>query len=324
MNRFDHSAPANGPNGGGRPRGASAAARPRRGKSAMAREANMTGWLFVSPMVLGFALLLIAPLVMAFSMSFTDWPLLGEAKFIGLDNYHALLVDSLFWKSLGNTFYFAAGLVPLNIALALSLALLLARNLPGMGIFRTAIFMPVVTSLIVWSIVWKYMFATDSGFINQLLQLVGIQGPAWLYNPKLAMPAVIVTSVLKNVGLNMVLFITALQQVPSHLYEAAKIDGAGRAKTFFSVTVPMITPTIFLTTILTVIGSMKVFGQIYVMTHGGPGNSTKVLVYYIWEKAFRLFEFGYASALAFILFFIILIFTLIQWQLRTRWVFHES
>ena len=242
MNRFDHSAPANGPNGGGRPRGASAAAGPRRGKSAMAREANMTGWLFVSPMVLGFALLLIAPLVMAFSMSFTDWPLLGEAKFIGLDNYRALLVDSLFWKSLGNTFYFAAGLVPLNIALALSLALLLARNLPGMGIFRTAIFMPVVTSLIVWSIVWKYMFATDSGFINQLLQLVGIQGPAWLYNPKLAMPAVIVTSVLKNVGLNMVLFITALQQVPSHLYEAAKIDGASEYRIFWTIVMPLVKP----------------------------------------------------------------------------------
>jgi len=268
--------------------------------------------------------LLIAPLIMAFSMSFTDWPLLGEAKFIGLDNYRALWADPLFWKALGNTFYFAAGLVPLNITLALGLALLLARNLPGMGIFRTAIFMPVVTSLIVWSIVWKYMFATDSGFINQILQLFGIQGPAWLYNPKLAMPAIIVTSVLKNVGLNMVLFITALQQVPSHLYEAAKIDGAGRTKTFFSVTLPMITPTIFLTTIMTVIGSMKVFGQIYVMTQGGPGNSTKVLVYYIWEKAFRLFEFGYAAALAFVLFFLILVFTLIQWHLRKRWVFHES
>ncbi|MFC7750309.1 carbohydrate ABC transporter permease [Paenibacillus thermoaerophilus] len=290
----------------------------------MSREANIAGWLFVSPMVLGFAVLLIAPMVMAFYMSFTDWPLLGEAKFVGLDNYRSLLADPAFWNVLGNTFYFAAGLVPLNIALALGLALLLAKNKPGMGVFRTAIFVPVVTSLIVWSIVWKYMFATDSGFINQILQLLGIQGPAWLYHPKLAMPAVIVTSVLKNVGLNMVLFITALQQVPSHLYESARIDGAGRPRMFFSVTVPMITPTIFLTAVMTVIGSMKVFGQIYVMTQGGPGNSTKVLVYYIWEKAFKLFEFGYASALAFILFFLILLFTLAQWHLRKRWVFYES
>ncbi|WP_052487789.1 carbohydrate ABC transporter permease [Gordoniibacillus kamchatkensis] len=293
-------------------------------KRPLAREANITGWLFVAPMVLGFLVLLIAPLVTAFYMSLTDWPLLGDAKFVGFDNYRAIAADAAFWKVLGNTFYFAAGLVPLNIVLALLLAVLLAKPLRGMGLFRTAIFVPVMTSLIVWSIVWKYMFATDSGFINQILQLFGVQGPAWLYDAKLAMPAVIVTSVLKNVGLNMVLFIAALQQVPGHLYEAARIDGAGRTTQFFRITVPMITPTIFLTVIMTVIGSMKVFGQIFVMTQGGPGGATKVLVYYIWEKAFKLFEFGYASALAYILFFIILAFTLIQWQLRKRWVFHES
>lgn len=292
--------------------------------SATAREINITGWLFVSPMVIGFALFLIIPLIMAFYMSLTDWPLLGKSTFIGLENYRTIISDNEFWKVLANTFYFAAGLVPLNIVLALLLAMLLAKSLPGMGIFRTAIFVPVMTSLIVWSIVWKYMFATDSGFINQILQLIGIQGPAWLYDPKLAMPAVIVTSVLKNVGLNMVLFIAALQQVPTQLYEAARIDGAGKTRTFFNVTIPMISPTIFLTVIMTMIGSLKVFGQIYVMTQGGPGSSTKVLVYYIWEKAFKLFEFGYASALAYILFAIIFVFTLIQWQLRKRWVFHES
>jgi multiple sugar transport system permease protein len=294
-------------------------------KNPLTREANITGWLFVSPMVLGFIALLIVPLIMAFYMSLTDWPLLGDANFIGFGNYRSIISDAEFWKVLGNTFYFAAGLVPLNIILALALALLLARGKRGMGLFRTAIFVPVMTSLIVWAIVWKYLFATDSGFINQLLLLfLGVKGPAWLYNVQLAMPAVIVTSVLKNVGLNMVLFIAALQQVPAHLYEAAKIDGAGRTTVFFRVTVPMITPTIFLTVIMTVIGSLKVFGQIYVMTQGGPSGSTKVLVYYIWEKAFRLFEFGYASALSYVLFFIILIFTLIQWQLRRRWVFHEN
>lgn len=294
-------------------------------KHPLSREAAVTGWLFVAPMVLGFITFLIAPLIMAFYMSLTDWPILGDAKFIGSANYNAIIADAEFWKIIGNTFYFSAGLVPLNIILALGLALLLAKGKPGMGLFRTAIFVPVMTSLIVWAIVWKYLFATDTGFINQLLQLFfGVQGPAWLYNTQLAMPAVIVTSVLKNVGLNMVLFIAALQQVPAQLYEAAKIDGAGRRTVFFQVTVPMITPTIFLTVIMTVIGSLKVFGQIYVMTQGGPSGSTKVLVYYIWEKAFKLFEFGYASALAYVLFFIILIFTLIQWQLRKRWVFHEN
>lgn len=295
-----------------------------RSANPLARGANLTGWLFVAPMVLGFVTLLLIPLVTAFYMSLTDWPLLGEANFTGLDNYRTILTDNEFWKVLGNTVYFAAGLVPLNIILALLLAVPLSKSLPGMGMYRTVIFIPVMTSLVVWSIVWKYMFATDSGFINQLLQLIGVEGPAWLYNTDLAMPAVVVTSVLKNVGLNMVLFIAALQQVPVQLYEAARIDGASKTSTFFRVTVPMITPTIFLTMMMTIIGSFKVFGQIYVMTQGGPAGSTKVLVYYIWEKAFKLFEFGYASALAYVLFVIILILTMIQWQMRKRWVIHES
>lgn len=304
------------------PASAQRKAKPKR--NPLGREANVAGWLFVSPMVLGILALLLGPLLLAFYMSMTDWPLLGEPTFVGLENYQALFHDEEFWTVVGNTFTFAAGLVPMNIVLALGLALLLARKLPGIGIFRTAIFVPVMTSLIVWAIVWKYLFATDTGFINQILQLFGITGPAWLYNTKLAMPVVIVTSVLKNVGLNMVLFIAALQQVPAHLYEAARIDGAGRARQFFRITVPLISPTIFLTTLLTIIGSLKVFGQIYVMTQGGPDGSTKVLVYYIWEKAFKNFEFGYASALAFVLFFIIFVFTLLQWQYRKRWVFHEE
>nr|WP_283945827.1 sugar ABC transporter permease [Paenibacillus amylolyticus] len=275
-------------------------------------------------MVLGFTLLLLFPMGLALYMSLTDWPLLGDHHFIGLENYQNVMTDAMFWKVLANTVYFTAGLVPLNIVLALLLALLLSRSIRGIGIFRTAIFVPVMTSLIVWAIVWKLMYATESGLINQLLLMAGIKGPAWLYNEDLAMPAVIVTSVLKNVGLNMVLFIAAIQQVPRSLYEAATLDGAGKRGTFFHVTLPMITPTVFLTVVMTVIGSLKVFGQIYVMTQGGPSNSTKVLVYYIWEKAFKLFQFGYASALAYVLFFIVLILTLLQWQLRKRWVFNEG
>ncbi|MEK3758447.1 sugar ABC transporter permease [Paenibacillus sp. FSL P4-0338] len=296
----------------------------RRNKGPLAREAQVTGWLFISPMLLGFTLLLLFPMGKALYMSLNDWPLLGEHRFVGLENYKDIAVDPLFWKVFGNTAYFTLGLVPFNIVLALMLALLLSRSLKGIGIFRTAIFVPVMTSLIVWSIVWKYMFATDSGLINQLLMLFNIKGAAWLYDERLAMPAVIVTSVLKNVGLNMVLFIAAIQQVSRSLYEAAELDGAGKTKTFFNVTLPMITPTVFLTVVMTVIGSLKVFGQIYVMTQGGPSNSTKVLVYYIWEKAFKLFQMGYASALAFVLFFVVLILTLLQWQLRKRWVFNES
>ena len=296
----------------------------RRRGGPLAREAQIAGWLFISPMVLGFTLLLLFPMGLAFYMSLTDWPLLGDHEFIGLDNYRNIMTDAMFWDVLGNTVYFTAGLVPLNIVLALLLALLLSKSIRGIGIFRTAIFVPVMTSLIVWAIVWKLMYATESGLINQRLLMIGIKCPAWLYDPNLAMPAVIVTSVLKNVGLNMVLFIAALQQVPRSLYEAATLDGAGKRASFFNVTLPMITPTVFLTVVMTVIGSLKVFGQIYVMTQGGPSNSTKVLVYYIWEKAFKLFQFGYASSLAYVLFVIVLILTLLQWQLRKRWVFGEG
>ncbi|WP_432806503.1 carbohydrate ABC transporter permease [Lederbergia lenta] len=282
------------------------------------------GYLFVSPMMVGFILVMLFPLVYSIYMSLTDWQLLGDPNFIGTANYQQLIKDPEFFIVLKNTFLFSAGLVPINIILALWLAMLLQRNLPGMGIFRTAIFIPVMTSIVVWSIIWKYMFGTDEGFINQILGAIGMEGPAWLYNPRLAMGAVIFVSALKNVGLNMILFLAALQQVDKNLYEASYLDGANKWRRFWHITMPMITPTVFLTIILTVIGSMKVFGQIYVMTNGGPGNHTKVLVYYIWENAFKLFEFGYASAIAIILFVIILIFTLIQWWARKRWVFHEQ
>ncbi|MFH5779874.1 sugar ABC transporter permease [Bacillus obstructivus] len=282
------------------------------------------GYLFTSPMILGFLLVMLFPLIYSIYMSLTDWKLLNDPNFIGTENYQRLVNDPDFLVVLKNTLIFSGGLVPINIILALLLALLLQRNLKGIGLFRTTIFIPVMTSIVVWSIIWKYMFGTDEGFINQLLGWLGIEGPAWLYDPKLAMGAVIFVSALKNVGLNMVLFLAALQQVDKNLYEASYLDGANKWKQFQHVTLPMITPTVFLTLILTIIGSMKVFGQIYVMTNGGPGNSTKVLVYYIWENAFKLFDFGYASAIAIVLFVIILVFTLIQWGVRKRWVFHEE
>jgi len=294
-------------------------------KSRLNSKEKWYGWLFISPMVAGYLLFLLIPIVAALYMSLTNASLLHGTQFIGLDNYRqALREDPVFWKSVWNTLYFSAGLIPLNLLLALSLAFLLNQKLPGIGIFRTAIFTPVITSIVIWAIVWKYIFATDFGLINELLKLLGIKGPAWLYNLKLAMPVVIVVSVLKNVGLNMVIFLAALQDVPRMYYEAATIDGASRFKRMIHVTLPMISPAIFLAFILTLIGSLKVFSQIQVMTDGGPGTSTYVLVYYIYQRAFKVFDFGYASAIAFILFFLVLALTLVQWNLRKRWVHHEQ
>ena len=224
----------------------------------------------------------------------------GKA-FIGLENYKVVIEDPTFIISLTNTALFSLGLVPLNILLALLLASLLKKNFAGIGFFRTAIFVPVITSMVVWAIVWKYLLAPELGVINQLLDLVGIQGPSWLLDTNNGFAFVIFISVIKNVGLNMILFLIAMQQVPTELYEAAELDGASRFKKFRSITLPLITPTVFLTMIITTIGAMKVFGQIYVMTRGGPVDSTKVIVYYIWETAFKHFDMGYASAIAFVL-----------------------
>lgn len=285
---------------------------------------NIAGWLFVSPMLIGFIIFMFGPLLYAFYISLNDWPLLGEETFIGLKNYETLVHDPTFIKSLVNTLLFSLGLVPFNIILAMFLASLLKTKFFGIGLFRTAIFVPVVTSLIVWSIVWKYLLASELGFVNQMLALIGIEGPSWLLSVSTALPVVIFVSVLKNVGLNMILFLTAMQQVPVELYEASELDGASKFRKFRSVTLPLITPTVFLTMIITTIGAMKVFGQIYVMTRGGPVDSTKVLVYYIWETAFKHFDLGYASALAFVLFFILLAFTILSWIVRKRWVFYEE
>lgn len=283
------------------------------------------GYIFIAPIVIGFLIFILGPMIYAFAMSFSNWSLLNEFKYIGFDNYRKLFFeDKTFWKSFWNTIYFSIGLVPLNLVIAFSLALLLKQKLAGISFFRTAIFTPVVTSVVVWAIIWKFIFGTEGGLINILLQYIGIKGPAWLYDMKLTMPVVIVVSVLKNVGNNMVLFLAALYNVPEMYYEAATLDGASKWKQMKSITIPMITPTIFMLLVITMIGSLKVFGQIYVLTGGGPGNATKVLVYYIYELAFKQYEFGYASAVAFILFVFILVLTIIQWNGKKRWVHYEE
>lgn len=295
------------------------------GLATMKSKEMWMGYLFILPIVAGYIIFLFGPIVYAFVMSFTNWSLFGNTAYIGLDNYiYAMRDDPVFWDTVVNTVYFSAGLVPLNIVLSLLLAMLLKRKIWGIGLFRTAIFTPVVVSLVVWGIVWKFIFSTDGGLVNLLIRTFGGTEISWLFSETWTMPTVIVVSTLKGVGMNMVIFLAALHDVPKDYYEASKIDGASRWETFKSITLPMITPAIFMVTIITVIGSLKVFGQIYVMTGGGPGTSTYVMVFYIFKQAFRSYEFGYASALAFILFSIILVLTLIQWKLRKRWVHYEQ
>lgn len=283
------------------------------------------GYLFISPMFFGYLLFILAPIIGAFGMSFTNYSIIKKLEFVGLDNYRKTLFhDPVFTETAWNTVYFTLILVPVNIAVTLALAILLKEAVWGIGFFRTVIFTPVVTSFVVWAIVWKYIFQTNNGMLNNVLQLFGIEGVAWLYNMQLAIPVVVLVTLLKGMGMNMVIFIAALADVPKMYDEAAKIDGANRWQTFRNITLPLISPTIFLVIIITMIGSFKVFAQIYVMTGGGPGTSTYVFVYYIYEQAFKFYEFGYASAIAFILFTIILVLTILQWYGRKRWVHYEE
>jgi len=285
------------------------------------RRDHLAGYLFIAPQLAGSILFVLVPLGLVFWYSLHEWNVLaGTFDFVGADNYRQLAEDPRLGGVLAATGLFSAGL---NLTLALLLAVLLNQRLRGMVVFRTIFFSPVVVSLVAWTLVWGFLLQ-DNGGINGILDAVGVHGPNWLRGETTAMISVVAVQVVKNVGLNMVLFLAALQGVPGDLYEAATIDGAGRWRQFRRITMPMISPTILLTSIITVVGSLQVFAQIAVLTQGGPGTSTTVLVYYLYQQAFQFHHFGYGATLSVLLFAIVLILTVAQWQLRKKWVFHES
>jgi multiple sugar transport system permease protein len=290
----------------------------------MSRRDALVGSLFIAPQVLGFLLFVLAPLVTVIWYSFQSTNLLaGTSEFAGLQNYSQLVQDPVTPSVLRATVLFCVGLVVLNIGLALVLAVLLNQKLKGTTVFRTIFFSPVVVSLVAWTIVWNFLLQ-DNGGVNSLLRVIEVDGPNWLRGEGSAMVSVVVMQVIKNVGLNMVLFLAALQGVPPSLVEAAQLDGAGPWRRVWSIVFPMISPTTLLTAIITVSGSLQVFAQIQILTGGGPANATNVLVFYFYQQAFGNHDFGYGSALAVVLFLIILALTLLQWRMRKRWVFHEA
>ncbi|MCC7452173.1 MAG: sugar ABC transporter permease [Anaerolineae bacterium] len=288
--------------------------------TAQARRDALWGYLFIAPQMLGFLLFVIGPLVAVFVFSTQDRNLLtGIAKPVGFDNYVAIFSkDALFQTALVNSLTFTALLVPMNIGLALFLAMMLSQRIAGITIFRVLFFSPVVTSAVAWAVVWRFMLQGEQGTINQVLAIVGIKGPNWLREPSWAMLSVVVTLVLKNVGLNMVILLAAITNLPTEYREAAMVDGANRRKVFTRITLPLLAPTLLFVTVITVIGSLRVFDHIMLMTQGGPANATLVLVYYVYYTAFQAFKTGYASALAAILFVIALILTLAQFVLRGK------
>jgi|JI10StandDraft_1071094.scaffolds.fasta_scaffold234302_3 multiple sugar transport system permease protein len=283
------------------------------------------GYLFVLPQVIGFLLFVLGPLMAVFAFSLQDRNLLSDrASFVGLGNYQQMIADPLFAKVLANSLIFMTGLVPLNLGISLTLALLLARSSRRVSLFRSVIFLPVVTSAVAWAIVWNFILQGEQGALNQVLALVGIRGPNWLGDPTWAMVSVIVVRVLKNVGLNVVIFVAALQDLPRDTVEAAEVDGATRWQSTRYIIIPFLAPSIMFVTIITVIGSLNVFDHIMLLTGGGPSNATMVLAFYVYHAAFRMYEIGYASTLAVVLFLLALLLTIVQWVLRRRFVYSEN
>lgn len=298
----------------------------RRRRSRSSRREILWFYIFISPWLFGFIVFTGVPMLASLGLSFTDWDSFQPANFIGLQNYINLVTqDPLFWQSLLHTVYFAVVSVPLSLLIALFLANLLSKPLTGARFFRTVIYLPALVPLVAAAMIFKWLLAPDSGPINGFLALFGIEGPAWLLDSDWVIPAIILLS-LWQVGTGTILLIAALQGVPPELFEAARIDGASRSQQFWHVSVPMVTPILFFNLITGMIGAFQVFSQVYVLTDGtsGPDNASLMMVPYLFDNAFRFYNMGYASALAWVLFVIILIFSVLVIKSSRRWVFYES
>lgn len=280
---------------------------------------GLTALIFILPAVLGTLIFIVIPVFFSFSLSFVDWDLLSSMKFVGLSNFKDVLTDSTFVQVLINTFVFAIASSVFAVIIPLVLACILNTKIRGSNFYKTAYFLPFITPMIVIAIVWQWVFDPNIGLLNQILHT----HIKWLYDVRFAMPALIAVSVWKLIGYNMIIFLSGLSTINQEVLEAAKIDGANSWQVFKNVTVPLLSPTIFFVIVITSISSFQVFDLIYVMTQGGPDNSTMVLVYSIYKYAFEYFDVGKASAIAYILFAIIFVLVLCQWKLRKKMVYNE-
>lgn len=275
---------------------------------------------FLLPSLLGCAVFIFLPSLVSFLLSFTSWDLLSNIKFLGFENYIELFQTAEFYIVLKNTIIYAIAVTLFGTIIPFVLASVINSKIRGANAFKTMYFLPFVTPMIVIAMVWQWIFDPNIGFVNILLK----SNVQWLYDVDLALPVIILISVWKLIGYNMVIFLSGFAGLSDSVYEAARIDGANPIQTFFKITVPMMSPTIFFVVLITTISSFQVFDLIYLMTQGGPNNSTNVLVYWLYKNAFELFNIGKASAIAYILFLFILILTIIQWKLKKNWVENED
>lgn len=287
--------------------------------------AAAAGWWFASPALAMIALFFFLPVAGAFAISLTDFDIyavanLANLRFVGLENYLRLLQAPVFWTALGNTALFVALGVPASIGASLGTALLLSSAVArGRAFFRTALFAPVVTTVVAVAVIWTYLLHTRYGLINHLLGWIGISPVDWLGDPRWAMPAIVLFAVWKNFGYNMLILLAALQTIPEELYEAARIEGASRGQQLRYVTLPLLAPTLFLVTTLTMAGYFQLFAEPYVMTQGGPLQSTVSVLYLMYEEGFKWWNLGPASAVAFLLFLVIFAVTMAQSWVMRRW-----
>jgi multiple sugar transport system permease protein len=270
------------------------------------------------PSLIGMGAFYLLPVAASLVLSFAEWDLLTPIKWIGLDNYAAILNDGTMWQALRNTILFILGYLPSVVVLGLALALLLNRRLKGRTIFRAIYFVPVVTSWVAVSLIWKWLLNPQYGLINYGLSLIGIKGPGWLFDPSWALPGVILTSIWKDMGFVTVIYLAGLQEIPEHLFEAAALDGATPWQRFRTITWPMLAPTTFFVTTISLISSFQVFDQVWIMTQGGPAGATSTMVELIYKNAFSYSKMGYASAISWVLFLFIFTVTIAQNRLQKR------
>jgi len=297
------------------------AAKPHR--SSFRRREVVEGYLFASPFLIGFLLFIVAPMAWSLILVFQSWNLLSPARWVGMENITVMLNDPKTWQSLWNTAYFAFVSVPLQLLLAFVCALLLNQNLRGRNWYRTFLYLPVIVPIVVSAFIWQRAYHPDFGIINEVLGWFGVAPRAWLFEPPLAKPAFIFMRIWV-MGTQMVIFLAGLQNVPKQQLEAAELDGANAWQKFWAVTVPIMTPVIFFNLVVGIIGNFQIFAPALVMTKGGPADATLFSVLYIYRNAFEYSKYGYAAALSWLLFLIIILFTWIQFKVSGSWVQYEN
>lgn len=306
--------------------GAKAAAQRKKGLSRKAKD-NLAGYLFISPWIIGFIGLTLGPLIFSLAASFTDYNITSKMNFIGFENFKRMFtMDDLFRTSLFNTLYYVIFSVPMTTAGAIVLGVLLNQKVKGMKFFRTIYYLPAVLSGVAVYFLWMQLLSPSTGLVNTMLGWFGIEGPAWLFDPEWTKPALLLMK-MWSVGGGMLLYLASLQGVSPQMYEAADIEGASSWQKFLHITLPMISPIIFFDVITSTIGSFQIFQEAYVMTEngsGGPGNSLLFYNLHMWNNAFEVFNMGYASAMAWLLFIIVMILTVVNMKLGKRWVHYEG